>query len=59
MFVQRRRRAKQKEEVKKCGFEHTSRATPKGEAGMTAMTRVAGFSCGAAKEQRVKALASL
>lgn len=56
--MQRRRRTEKKAEVKKCGFEHTSRATPRRVAGMTAMTRVAGLSCGAAKGQRARTLAS-
>lgn len=46
------RRTEKKEEVKKCSFEHASRATSWGVAGMTKMTRVAGLSCGAAKGQR-------
>lgn len=58
LFVQRMRRTEKKEEVKKCSFEHTSRATPQGVAGMTEMTRVAGWSCGAAKGQRASTLVS-
>lgn len=58
LFVQRMRRTENKEEVEKCGFEHTPRATPQEVAGMTEMTRVAGLSRGAAKGQRARALAS-
>lgn len=58
LFVQRMRRTEKKEEVEKRGFEHTSRATPQRVAGMTEITRVAGLSCGAAKGQRARALAS-
>lgn len=56
--MQRMRRTEKKAEVKKCGFEHTSRATPWRVAGMTAMTRIAGLPRGAAKGQRARALTS-
>lgn len=58
LFVQRMRKTEEKAEVKKCGFEHSSRATPQGVAGMTEMTMVEGLSCGSAKGQRAGALAS-
>lgn len=51
--MQRMRRTEEK--VEKCGFEHPSRATPRGVAGMTEMTRVVGLSRGAAKGQRARA----
>lgn len=56
--MQRMKRPEKKEEVKKSSFEYTSRATPQGVAGMTEMTRVVGFSRGAAKEQRARTLTS-
>jgi len=58
LFVQRMRRTEKKEEVEKCSFEHTSRTTPRGVAGMTEMTRVPNLSHCAAKGQRARALAS-
>lgn len=59
LFVQSMRRTAKKEEVKKCSFEHTSRAIRwGGVAGMTEMIRVAGLSHCAAKKHWARALAS-